>query len=645
MRPSITATRRLIILGLMLIGIPLTRATTDIGPWIPMFKGIDHMVGTNTPGGGGFPELQVVHTLRIDLSDPDVRLFSTPPFSNYVANVQEVGGFTVSDFLARNNLQVAINGATFQPQQYYLPAGTPMDVDGLSISDGLVVSTQNSPAYSASIVFDATNRGTIIPTNWPAIDTTGILTAVSGEYPLLVEGFNVGSNYFGSGGFVHSLNPRTAYGLSQDGRYLFLMTIDGRQPGYSDGAYDYETGEWMRFVGAYDAVNMDGGGSTTLVVQDSTGVPVRLNMSSAVADSGRERTVGSHFGVFAKPLPGFINDVVALPGDTIATIMWTTLEPSTTQVQYDVTTNFANSTTLQPALVTNHTALITGLTPDTGYYFRAVSAVGPVQYVSPDFYLTTTNYLVTNLVFEMTNSWSYTAANLDNTNWTSASYDDSSWSAPGPGLLWVDVRTTGPNPDVQPKNTEMPTDPSNNGFPYPTYYFRTHFTVTNALPTTKLLFSCLVDDGAVFYLNGTEIHRLRMDPAPALISNGTLANAFPCAGDATCLDEFAISGDLITNLVSGVNVLAVEVHNYSANSPDITFGISLVDTVPYVFSPQLEIAETNDTVTLSWSRTGFTLQQTDSFTNSWSDVPGPITTSPFVTTNLAEARYYRLRGP
>src|SRR6185436_20417381 len=115
------------------------------------------------------------------------------------------------------------------------------------------------------------------------------------------------------GGQVHEPNPRTAFGISEDRRYLFLMTIDGRQPGYSEGAYDYETAGWMLILGAYDAINMDGGGSTTMAVQDSTGVPVELNHASAVADSGRERSVGSHLGVFAKPLPGFINDVAATP--------------------------------------------------------------------------------------------------------------------------------------------------------------------------------------------------------------------------------------------------------------------------------------------------------------------------------------------
>jgi len=44
---------------------------------------------------------------------------------------------------------------------------------------------------------------------------------------------------------------------------------------------------------------------------DSKGDPTELNHSNAVADSGNERTVGAHFGIYALPVPGFINEVAA----------------------------------------------------------------------------------------------------------------------------------------------------------------------------------------------------------------------------------------------------------------------------------------------------------------------------------------------
>src|SRR5207249_4348904 len=116
-------------------------------------------------------------------------------------------------------------------------------------------------------------------------------------------------------------------------------------------------------------------------------------------------------------------------------------------------------------------------------------------------------------------------------------------------------RATGPNPDVGPRNTELPSDANNDGYPYVTYYFRTHFALSRIVPGSSLAFSCNIDDGAVFYLNGNEIYRLRV---PAGVDASTLASAYPCSGDATCLDEFTVPSGALENLVAGDDVLAVE---------------------------------------------------------------------------------------
>jgi Phosphodiester glycosidase len=58
--------------------------------------------------------------------------------------------------------------------------------------------------------------------------------------------------------------PRTIAGISRSGQ-LLLVTVDGRQPGYSDGATLVEEAALMRVLGAVSALNLDGGGSTTMV--------------------------------------------------------------------------------------------------------------------------------------------------------------------------------------------------------------------------------------------------------------------------------------------------------------------------------------------------------------------------------------------
>src|ERR1051326_5240740 len=442
-----------------LIGAFPAHTTPVVGSWTPLFKGVDFSVSTNLSAGGDFSNLQVVHAFRVDLSDPDIRLLTTPRISGYSSGSRETGGLTVSDFLRTHHLQAAINANFFDPSSYYLPAGTAMDIYGLAVSEGVVVSPQDSSDHAAAIVFDANNQATVIPTNWPPASLNGIYTAVSGDYPLVVAGRNIVNR-----ATAREVDPRTVFGVSQDRRFLYLVGIDGRQPGYSNGANLYESAAWLILLGAYDGMNLDGGGSTVLVIEDSTGVPVRLSRSSAVADSGRERTVGSHLGVFAKPLPGFINDVVAVPDDTTARISWTTLQPATSEVEYGVTTDFGSSTDVQSELVTNHLVQLTGLTAATTYYFRVISTTSQ-QYVSANYSFLTTNYVTTNRVLEITNSWKYTTANLDGVDWTGTNFADTDWSEPAPGLLWVDVRVP-PNANVQPKSTPLPADPNSGGYPY-----------------------------------------------------------------------------------------------------------------------------------------------------------------------------------
>src|SRR5262245_26388730 len=113
-------------LFLLLSGAPLL-ADTIIGPWVPKFKGIDFSVSTNKPPGK-FPHLQVVSAFRIDLTNPDIRLLTTPRRFDYSLNDHEVGGLTVSGFLKTNHVQIAINANFFDPQDYYYPANYPMNV-------------------------------------------------------------------------------------------------------------------------------------------------------------------------------------------------------------------------------------------------------------------------------------------------------------------------------------------------------------------------------------------------------------------------------------------------------------------------------------------------------------------------------------
>ncbi|MDH7481598.1 MAG: family 10 glycosylhydrolase [Armatimonadota bacterium] len=89
--------------------------------------------------------------------------------------------------------------------------------------------------------------------------------------------------------------------------------------------------------------------------------------------------------------PPTISNVSASPGVTTATITWTTNEPSTSQVEYGLTTSYGNQTPKDTNLVTSHSVLISGLSPTTLYHYRVKSAdASNNEAVSSDYTFTTT---------------------------------------------------------------------------------------------------------------------------------------------------------------------------------------------------------------------------------------------------------------
>ncbi len=103
------------------------------------------------------------------------------------------------------------------------------------------------------------------------------------------------------------------------------------------------------------------------------------------------------------------------------------------------------------------------------------------------------------------------------------------------------------------------------------FYFRKSFPYSGNPSRTTLNLQLLVDDGAVVYLNGMEVHRANM-PGGA-VTHGTFASS--TVTDATLSSGITIPG---TQLVQGNNVIAVEVHQEGAASPDMVFGAILTAT-------------------------------------------------------------------
>jgi exopolysaccharide biosynthesis protein len=161
---------------------------------------------------------------------------------------------------------------------FSLATGAPQ---GLHVSEGTVLTPANGrPAF--------------------AVDSAGVPVialapphpreAVGGR-PIIVRDSSVVS-LADTAAFTTGRHPRTAVGIGSSGKRLLLAVVDGRQKPYSDGMNLRELASLMLALGARDALNLDGGGSTTLVYADpdSSG---KLRIANHPSDKEGERAVGN----------------------------------------------------------------------------------------------------------------------------------------------------------------------------------------------------------------------------------------------------------------------------------------------------------------------------------------------------------------
>jgi hypothetical protein len=98
-----------------------------------------------------------------------------------------------------------------------------------------------------------------------------------------------------------SLHPRTAVAVGAQSKTLWLIVVDGRQRNYSEGVTIGELADIVLELGAETALNLDGGGSSTLVMAGHWG-PRALNAPFHTRIPMRQRPVANHLGVYALPL-------------------------------------------------------------------------------------------------------------------------------------------------------------------------------------------------------------------------------------------------------------------------------------------------------------------------------------------------------
>jgi exopolysaccharide biosynthesis protein len=91
------------------------------------------------------------------------------------------------------------------------------------------------------------------------------------------------------------VNPRTAVGINPNGRFLYLLVIDGRET--SIGATFSQTADLLLSHGVHTGMALDGGGSSTLVIEGVDRKPRLLNTPVNENTPKRERPVANHLGI------------------------------------------------------------------------------------------------------------------------------------------------------------------------------------------------------------------------------------------------------------------------------------------------------------------------------------------------------------
>ena len=245
------------------------------------------------------PRPLIYHVVQIDLHMPGLRFVTTPanPTDGHTYAAQ-----TLSQFLTANGLDLAINGDFFDPWRdngpfdYYPHEGDGVDGRCLAVANGTVVEQGYAPNSGCDTLYITEDNH--ISFSEPDVP---IHVAISGNVMLLTDGVYNPEMANSLEPYLTNRHPRTVVALDESRTHLLLFVVDGRQPNYSDGANFPELAEIVMRYGGYNALNLDGGGSSTLVIAGEDGQPEQLNSAIHNRIPGRERPIANHFGLVIDP--------------------------------------------------------------------------------------------------------------------------------------------------------------------------------------------------------------------------------------------------------------------------------------------------------------------------------------------------------
>ncbi len=285
------------------------------------FAGVTHIHRSDS-----VPRPVSIHLIKVDLATPGL---SFKLSGRSAVGPREALRQTTLEFLEQEHAQLAINGHFFEP---FPSTERDADLIGLAASQGDVFSGFELPKQSYALVarapalnIDAENRASIVHADPGDADGMRVReevtlhNAISGSAQIITGGVVTIPDYAdemrpeglltegGPGSYSNQRswyavpNARTIIGLTEDRRTLILFTVDNASG--SRGLTVTEAASLLlRDYAVHDALNLDGGGSVTLVEQDAASGKGRL--LNVPAGSPRIRAVASSLAIFARRLPG-----------------------------------------------------------------------------------------------------------------------------------------------------------------------------------------------------------------------------------------------------------------------------------------------------------------------------------------------------
>ncbi|HHV72939.1 MAG TPA: phosphodiester glycosidase family protein, partial [Clostridia bacterium] len=193
----------------------------------------------------------------------------------------------------------------------------------LTVKDGVVVNCSLNPTEilipekGFILVAEGETANQLVAT-FPPGTGIEILQSSSPELNKLKMAIGGGSNLVYKGiipSFTHNItgkHQRTALGVTEDNKYMFLVVVEGRNSQYP-GMTQEELAELMRSLGCYYAINLDGGGSSTLVTRPLGEFEIKVRNS---LENGQERRIPNGIGIFSTSPQGQLAGLKIETSDT-----------------------------------------------------------------------------------------------------------------------------------------------------------------------------------------------------------------------------------------------------------------------------------------------------------------------------------------